>query len=109
MSPTDFIFQQGLDSKHTSAVTRKWLDSHHITTLPWAPNSPDMNILENVWDRLDQKVHSRNPLPRTVNELWVAIREEWYKLEPDYIASLYKSMPRRVVDLVDAKGHYTRY
>lgn len=107
--PDQFIFQQDLDSKHTSSVTQCWLNNHNIDVLNWAPNSPDMNIIKHVWHCVDTKIHLQSPLPSNLSELWVAVQEEWRNLEPDYISSLFEGMPWCVKALVEAQGGYTKY
>jgi hypothetical protein len=54
----NFIFQQDNDPKHTARHTKAWLSAHSIQVLPWLANSPDLNIIENLWEHLDHKVHS---------------------------------------------------
>ena len=68
-----------------------------------------MNIIEHVWDHLEHHVRTQTKLPSNVTELWDALVEEWHNIEDDYIVSLYKSMPRRVQALLDAKGGHTKY
>ena len=107
--PRRFIFQQDNDRKHTSRLATRWFEDHNIILLPWPSSSPDMNIIEHVWDELERRVRRRNPLPRNVDELWAALQEEWYGLDPEYIRRLYDSLPRRVQALKDAHGLHTRY
>ncbi|KAL1942278.1 hypothetical protein VTO73DRAFT_6342 [Trametes versicolor] len=106
---SDIIFQQDLDPKHTSRRARTWFADHNITMLPWAPSSPDMNIIEHAWYQLDRQVRARNPLPTNLDQLWAALQEEWERLDIEFIHKLYESMPRRVAALKEAKGHYTKY
>ena len=109
LSPRTFIFQQDNDRKHTSKLAQQWFATHNILLLPWPSSSPDMNIIEHVWNELDHRVRTRNPLPRNCEELWVALQEEWYRLDVAFIQKLYDSLPRRVQALKAAKGHHTRY
>lgn len=74
--PSSIVFQHDRDSKHMAHLTADWLDRHSISVLPWTANSPDLNIIENIWDLLDRRVHSRDVLPRNTEELWVALQEE---------------------------------
>jgi len=37
------------DSYHTSAYTLRWRLMNEMIRLDWAPHSPDMNTIENVW------------------------------------------------------------
>jgi transposase len=41
-------FQHNGDPKHQSKHAIGWLDLEGIDVLPWCPNSPDMNIIENL-------------------------------------------------------------
>jgi len=50
------IFQQDNDPKHTSKVDQEWFWKKNIKKLLWLPSSPDMNIIEHVWDQLDALV-----------------------------------------------------
>lgn len=102
-------FQQDGDPKHRSKHALGWLDLEGIDVLPWSPNSPDMSPIENLWDYLDRMVRARNPLPRNVDELWAALREEWDNIPQGYIDKLYNSLPNRVRDVLKGKGQSTRY
>lgn len=68
-----------------------------------------MNIIEHVWDYLDKMVRTRNHRPRNRDELWLALLDEWNKIDIQYIRNLYESMPVRVEVLKAAKGWYTKY
>ena len=102
-------FQQDNDPKHTSNWAMEWFRRKKVNKLDWPPNSPDMSIIENVWDYLDRRVHTRTPLPWNAAELWDALVEGWGNIELDYIKRLYKSMPQRVQALLSAKGSHTEY
>lgn len=85
------------------------VDLEGFDILPWCPNSLDMNIIENLWDHLDRMVRTRDPLPKNREELWLALKEEWESIDQEVIAKLYSSMPKRVRDLLKAKGGATDY
>ena len=86
-----------------------WLSSKRLKLLDWAPSSPDMNIIEHVWNRLDHMVRSRNPLPSNKVEFWAALQEEWQNIDKAYLTKLYESMPYRVEALKKAGGGHTKY
>ena len=68
-----------------------------------------MNIIEHAWDLVDQRLHAWGTLPSNLEELWIALKEEWEKLDLESIQNLYSSVPRRVKALQCAKGSYTKY
>lgn len=103
------IFQQDNDPKHRSKVAKNWFWTKNVKRLSWPPSSPDMNIIEHVWDQLDALVRTRNPLPRNKDELWQAIQEEWANFPRTALNTLFESMPRRVAALLKARGGHTKY
>ena len=109
ISPGSFVLVQDNDPKHTSKVATKWLTTHHIHVLPWPSSSPDMNIIEHVWAFLERRIRRRKPLPSNLEELWVALQEEWGQIGVDFIRQLYRSIPQRILALKAAHGVHTKY
>ena len=105
----DVYFQQDGDSKHTSKHALGFLDVEGIDLLPWSPNSPNMSPIENLWDYLDHLVCARDPWPKNLDELWLALKEEWESIPLSFVDKLYCSMSLRVSDLLKANGRHTRY
>ena len=68
-----------------------------------------MNIIEHAWDLVDRCLHAWGTLPSNLEELWIALKEEWEKLDLGSILNLYSSVPHRVKALQCAKGSYTKY
>ena len=80
-----------------------------INVLDWPAQSPDMNIIENVWAHLETKIRKQHPLPTNLDQLWEALQEEWYSIDLDFIQNLYRSFSERVKVLQEVKGSYTRW
>jgi len=102
-------FQQDNDPKHTSKLAKGWFKKRRFRLLDWPPSSPDMNIIEHVWDQLDALVRARSQLPRNKEEMWEALQEEWENFSQSSLDKLFESMPRRVGALVKARGGHTKY
>jgi transposase len=103
------IFQQDNDPKHRCKVAEEFLKRKKINRLSWPPSSPDLNIIEHVWDQLDRLLRVRTQLPRNQDEMWEALQEEWKNISQDFLDTLYESMTRRVQAVIKAKGGNTKY
>lgn len=72
-------------SYHTSKFTTKFCRQAGLLFMNWPPQSPDLNPIENLGRIIKIRVKSRRHRARTVEELKVAIPEEWERLaEEDY-------------------------
>ncbi|KAF8601315.1 hypothetical protein BDV93DRAFT_399035, partial [Ceratobasidium sp. AG-I] len=60
------MFQQDNDLKHTLHIAWDWFSAKSIAVLPWPAQSPDSNIMKNLWIYVDQKVHSCCVLPKSM-------------------------------------------
>ena len=104
--PSHFVRARG---PNTSRLAQDWFKRKKLDVLDWPASSPDMNIIEHVWEYLDRRVCTWSPLPRNHNDMWTALQEEWAQIEMECIEKLFQSIPERVATLVKAKGGYTQY
>ena len=95
---------------HTSIISTEWLLGHpsEFKRLRWAPNYPDINIIEHIWDSLQYDIQKRSP-PRTRTDLWTALQDAWGQFPPALLQTLVEFMPRRVSTLLYAHGGPKRY
>jgi hypothetical protein len=68
-----------------------------------------MNPIENLWELVDRKIRKYPQKSANSDELWEAIKREWYNIDKDVVRNLYFSMTRRINDLYVSKGGYTKY
>lgn len=105
----EMILVQDNAPAHRSAAAKSWFEENDMETLPWPPSSPDLNLIENLWEYLDRQVRKRRPLPSNVNQLWRYLEEEWARIDNHIIDNLYASIPRRIEAVEKAKGLWTKY
>jgi len=105
--PSDFIFQQDNDSKHTARLMAKWMDENDVRLLKWPAQSPDLNPIEHLWYLLDQELGDRRF--KTKDELKAELTAAWRRLSFQKVRNLVDSMPRRLAAVRKAKGGPTKY
>ena len=65
--------------------------------------SPDMNIIQNAYCFLIQKVYSDNRQFTSVEDFKLKIIEVWGKIDEKILNYLYKSMKNRIFNLISSK------
>ena len=110
----NFIFQQDNQPVRCSMGVQRWFARRPDSELiPWPPKSPDMNVVEHVWDKRKEGRILRygNNTPRNPQQLWDQVVEIWDNLaqDHDYCLTLADSIPRRCQSVIDAGGMWTRY
>ena len=62
---------------HRALMFDEYLESKDIQRMAWPANSPDLNLIEHAWDALGRVIAMRQPPPRNILELKIALLEEW--------------------------------
>ena len=105
-----YIFQDDNAPCHVSRRAVQWKTESELNCLNWPSQSPDLNIIENVWRTIKIKLQNskcdilnKKMIVREVKKIWPV------GLTPVYIQSLYNSISRRIRNVIVAKGHITKY
>lgn len=108
-APGNGILQQDNAPPHTANATRRFLNQSNIDVLPWPALSPDMSPIEHIWGELKSRIEQRPNPPQTLQQLRVAVIQEWQNIPQASIARKIRSMYRRCTALVNANGGHTKY
>ena len=103
----DFVFQHDLAPAHRSYKTAKYLKEKRIDVLELPCNSPDLNIIEFVWQKMKTRVQQVHL--KTLEELKAVLREVWASFTQNELEEMVESMPRRIHEVIAKKGDATKY
>ena len=104
-----YQFQHDNAPCHTAQITKRFLADNSIEVLPnWPPYSPDLNVIENLWAFLKNKVRRESVTTR--EDLEARVMEIWRSSEVKELCErLVTSMPRRIAGCIANKGGYIKY
>ncbi|GFX84835.1 transposable element Tc1 transposase [Trichonephila clavipes] len=71
---------QDNDPKHTAFVVKEWLLYHCQNQLNTPPQSPDLNVIENLWSHLERAVQNQIT---NKEQLKSVLQEEWLNIAPE--------------------------
>lgn len=103
----ELLYMHDRSSVHFSNLTKHWLETHNIDYMTdWPPKGPDMNPVENVWAELVRR--TRNDATNR-NQLYENVYSTFQQLDTAYFDKLIESMPRRLEQVIEAHGGWTKY
>jgi len=73
----------------------------------WPAQSPDLNIIENLWADLKQQLSSHQV--KSLDALWDICKDIWFSIPTVKIRHLYNSIPARIKDILNNNGYSSKY
>ncbi|GFS76424.1 QLQ domain-containing protein [Trichonephila clavipes] len=80
-----------------------------IQKLDWPSQKPDLNPIEHLWDELKRRLCSQPNQPSSLQALTSAVMDAWKAIHMVTYKKLVESLPKRVRDVIRAKGGPTSY
>ena len=105
----NFVFQDDNAPAHRARTITNNLEQQGVEHLEWPAVSPDMNPIENVWAEMTHYMNNLDVGPTNLLELRQVIDDAWHNIAVQTLASLVKSMPRRLETLRQSRRGYTKY
>ena len=106
------MLQQDGASSHTARNTINFLHQENITFIEpnmWPPNSPDLNPVDYaIWGALQEKIYLRRKF-NTVDQLKMAIVEEWENLSQRVIDRSINEWRHRLEKVVENQGGHIEH
>ena len=104
-----YLFQDDNAPVHRSRITQEYIARNRIKNMSWPAQSPDINIIENIWLYIKRKLQSRIHNINSSDELFQHTLQIWQDINLNYVRNLYNSIPRRIQQVIRLKGHLTKY
>ncbi|GBL87031.1 Transposable element Tcb2 transposase [Araneus ventricosus] len=105
----EFILMDDNARPHRALLVDEFLESEDIRRMDWPARSQDLNPIEHVWDVLGRAIATRNPPPRTIQEMKTALLNEWDQLPQEMINCLISSMKSRCKACISIRGDHAPY
>ncbi len=82
---SDDYFQQDNAPCHIAQIISDWFLEHdnEFTLLKWPPQSPDLNLIEYLWDVVEREIHIMDVQTTNLQQLHDALMSIWTKISEE--------------------------
>ena len=105
----NYTFIQDNAPVHVSAETRTFLDCNSMNTSVEPPQSPDLNLILNLWRETKVQLRKNINDCTTPSDLYQRFKNIFYAIPEAAIQNVYCSIPRRLKAVIRNKGTLTKH
>ena len=109
LSVDDVIFQQDNDPKHAVKKTYEWFKNNNVEILYWPTQSPDLNPIEHLWNKIDRCLQQLPNNITSAKDLQNKIQLVWSQIDINFYLKLIDTMPQKIKDVLKANRDYTKW
>ena len=107
----DYIFQEDNDPKHSARLNRNYLGKLEergiLRRMVWPPQSPDLNPIEHIWAHIDRVIDKSAVTSKST--LFAELENVWDNIDSELLRRYIRSMRRRCLAVIRARGNATKY
>ena len=92
-----FYFQQDGATCHTKDEVIDFIIERSNLLCGWPANSPDLSPIEMLWSIVKYRISKYENLPKTKEELKIAVQNEWKKIDMNIVNRLVLSFKKRLI------------
>ena len=93
---------------HVERICQQFLNRNNVNVLLWLAVSPDINLIEHIWDYLGRKVQARGNT-HNLRDQENALIQEWNNIPNVVIRRYVRSMRGPLAACINTRGGHTRY
>jgi ketohexokinase/beta-glucosidase len=108
MNPAMQLMQDGAPG-HATGYTRQELQDCNINVITWPAYSPDLNLIETLWNEIKNTLQSDYPKKMTYDQLRAVVKEVWDAIPDDRVRELIHTMRQRCEAVIEANGFFTNF